>query len=213
MIKMIKLGLTLAAYAVASCFCLALVNNVTAPAIAKHQAAKVSGGLTIVFADADTFEAVTDFEKPTGTSVIDAMYVAKKGDSVVGAVTQITGATYDKATILVGQDLQGNVTGVQFLELSDSPGFGQKAKDPAFTVSSGKTFYNQFAGKKVTDGFTPGDTFEAITGATITSKGVGALLNDATSAAGKYLAEKFGGVKVGMADVTTGFSTTEGGIL
>ena len=31
--NMIKLGLVLAAYAVASCFCLAIVNNITAPVI------------------------------------------------------------------------------------------------------------------------------------------------------------------------------------
>ena len=193
--KMIKLGLTLAAYAVASCFCLALVNNLTAPAIAKQQSDNLSKGLKIVFADADKFEPVTDFPA-SKTASIDAMYIAEKGGKVTGAVTKITGATYDKATMLVGQDLNGTITGVQFLELSDSPGFGQKAKDSSYAISTGKTFYGQFAGKKVQDGFTTGSTFEAISGATITSKGVGVLLTEATAAAGSYLAEKHGGAKV-----------------
>lgn len=193
--KMLKLGLKLAAYAVASCFCLALVNNITAPTIARNQAGKLAEGLKIVFADADKFEPVTDFPAAQ-TATIDAMYVAEKNGKVTGAVTQITGATYDKATILVGQDLDGTITGIQFLELSDSPGFGLKAKDPSYTISTGKTFYGQFAGKKVQDGFTIGSTYEAISGATITSRGVGVLLSEATTAAGSYLAEKHGGAKV-----------------
>ncbi|QTQ12307.1 FMN-binding protein [Treponema parvum] len=195
--KTIKLGLILAAYAVASCFCLALINNITSPVIAKNKAGKVADILKVVFADADSFEQVSDFKTGEGAAVIDALYIAKKGKNVSGAVTQITGATYDKATILVGQDLKGTVTGVQFLELSDSPGFGQKARDPAFKVSSGKTFYEQFTGKKVKDGFVPGATFEAISGSSITSKGVAALLSQATITAGTYLSEKYGGEAVG----------------
>src|SRR5574344_203712 len=123
--KMVKLGLTLAAYSVTSCFCLALVNMVTAPTIAKHQADKLNEGLKIVYQDADGFDEVTDFEKPAGTITIEALYTAKKGGNVIGAVTKVSGPTYDHATMLVGQALQGTVTGVQFLELSDSPGFGQ----------------------------------------------------------------------------------------
>ncbi|MCR4626286.1 MAG: FMN-binding protein [Treponema sp.] len=194
--SMIKLGLILAAYAVASCFCLAIVNNITAPVIAQHQADKVGATLKVVFKDADSFSPVTDFSADGLTASIDALYVAKKGDKVTGAVTQITGATYDKATILVGQDLNGTVTGVQFLELSDSPGFGQKAKDPNYKTSAGKTFYEQFTGKKAKEGFKVGETFEAVSGATITSKGVAVLLTEATTTAGSYLAQKHGGAQI-----------------
>jgi len=197
--QMIRLGLTLAAYAVVSCFCLALVDNFTAPVIAKHQAAKLSAGLKIVYEDADSFEQATDYTKPEGVVSIDALYLAKKGSTVVGAVTKVTGPTYDHATLLVGQDLKGSITGVQFLDLTDSPGFGQKAKDPTYTVSSGKTFYGQFTGKNANDGFTVGSTYEAISGATITSKGVGVLLTQATYTAAQYLAAKYGGTAAASA--------------
>lgn len=196
--QMLKLGLILAAYAVASCFCLALINNLTAPVIAKHQADKLAAGLKIVYQDADSFEEVTDYEKPDGTISIDALYLAKKGGSVIGAVTKVSGPTYDRATIIVGQDLQGVLTGMQFLELSDSPGFGQKARDPSYKVASGKTFYEQFTGKKAADGFTAGTNFDAVAGATITSKGVGTLLAQATYTAGQYLTS-FGGAATGAA--------------
>ena len=48
-------------------------------------------------------------------------------------------------------------------------------------VSGGRTFYGQFSGKKVADGFVAGSTFDAISGATITSRGVAALLEDGTA--------------------------------
>ena len=82
---------------------------------------------------------------------------------------------------MIGMDTQGTVTGVQFLENTDSPGFGSKASDPNFTLPNGKTFYGQFTGKKISDGFVAGETFDAISGATITSKGVANLLSDGTA--------------------------------
>ena len=107
----------------------------------------------------------------------------------MGAVAKVSGPTYDHATLTVGLDLAGMITGVQFLENTDSPGFGLKASDPTFTVESGQTFYGQFAGKKANDGFIAGETFDAISGATITSKAVGAILEKGASTMGNYLKE------------------------
>ncbi|MBP3710128.1 MAG: FMN-binding protein [Treponema sp.] len=190
----VKLGLTLAIFAGAACFCLALVNHVTAPVIAQHQEEKANAGMKTVFPDADAFEKVTDFAPSTDAAItIDNMYLAKKDGDVIGAVAQVSGPTYERATILVGIDKERIITGVQFLALSDSPGFGLKASDPSFTVASGTTFYGQFAGKNANDGFVPGQTFDAISGATITSRSVGNLLSQGTFSAGEYLAEKYGG--------------------
>ena len=83
----------------------------------------------------------------------------------------------------------GVITGMQYLENTDTPGFGQKASDPTFKLASGKTFYEQFAGKKVSDGFTAGVTFDAISGATITSNGVGALMTQAAECMTEALKE------------------------
>jgi|WetSurMetagenome_2_1015567.scaffolds.fasta_scaffold45310_1 Na+-translocating ferredoxin:NAD+ oxidoreductase subunit G len=192
--QMLKLGFTLAAFAVVSCFLLALVNHFTAPVIMRHETDKTNTGMKSVFPAAESFEEVTDFTKPAGTSItIDALYLAKKDGQVIGAVTKVTGPTYDHATILVGQDLNQTITGMQFLSLSDSPGFGLKAKDSSYKVKSGTTFFGQFTGKEVSAGFKPNVTFDAISGATITSKGVGNILTIATYTAGNYLAEKYKG--------------------
>lgn len=187
--EMIKLGLILALYAAISCVVLAIVNNVTAPKIQQNQITKANNAMKKVLA-ADTFEQITDFEPSSnGTIKIADMYLAKKDGKVIGATCQVSGPTYEQATLIVGLDTAGAVTGVEFLKITDSPGFGLKANDPTFIMPNGKTFYGQFEGKKAADGFTVGKNFDAISGATITSVGIGNLITEATSSMLKYLGD------------------------
>ena len=179
---MIKLGLVLVAYAVVSCTILAVVNNITAPKIAQNQAEKVNVAMSRFFPQEGlSFESVKDFKYDVvGAITIDGLYVAKDDGNVVGAAAEVTGPTYDHGTILVGLNADGTVSGVQFLKLTDSPGFGSKAKDSSYLVSSGVPFYEQFTGMNAGDGFFAGRNFDAISGATITSEGVASLLNEGT---------------------------------
>ena len=180
--EMIKLGLILVCYAVASCAILALVNNFTAKKIAQNQLDKANAAMRIVFSQADEFEPVTDFEPSNNsTIVLSDVFLAKKDGEICGGVIQVSGPTYDKGKIIVGVDKHGIVTGMQFLELTDSPGFGSKAKDSSYTLKSGLTFYDQFTNKDAKKGFIVNETFDAITGATITSSSVGNLMNAGTS--------------------------------
>jgi len=192
---MIKLGLTLAIYAVISCTVLAVVNNFTAPKIAQNQENKVNQAMASFFpGDGYTFESVSDYDAASvGTIKIENMIIAKKDGKAVGGAAQVNGPTYDQATILVGMKADGTITGLQFLKNTDSPGFGLKANDPTFTLSNGKTFFGQFEGKNAKDGFKAGETFDAISGATITSNGVANLLAEGTGSLLKYL-EKQGGL-------------------
>lgn len=187
--EMIKLGLTLAIYAAISCTVLAVVNNFTAPKIAQNQTEKVNKAMASFFpGDGYTFEAVSDYDAASvGTIKIENMIIAKKDGKAVGGAAQVNGPTYDQATILVGMKADGTITGLQFLKNTDSPGFGLKANDPTFTLSNGKTFYGQFEGKNAKDGFKLGETFDAISGATITSNGVANLLTEGTGSLLKYL--------------------------
>ena len=193
--EMIKLGLTLAIYAVISCTVLAVVNNFTAPKIAQNQVEKVNQAMASFFpGDGYTFESVSDYDSASvGTIKIENMIIAKKDGKAVGGAAQVNGPTYDQATILVGMKADGTITGLQFLKNTDSPGFGLKANDPTFTLSNGKTFFGQFEGKNAKDGFKLGETFDAISGATITSNGVANLLTEGTGSLLKYL-EKQGGL-------------------
>jgi electron transport complex protein RnfG len=185
--NMLKLGITLAIYASVACVLLAVVNGFTAPLIAEEKEKEVNQALAVIFEGAD-FEAAPDFKaiKESGIQ-LDSMHLAKKGGQVVGAVMQATGPTYDKATLLVGVDMNRNITNIRFLSISDTPGFGQRALEPAF--------YGQFAGKSVDDPFEAKKDVEAISGATITSQGVSAILKLAVTTESEYLAANNGGKK------------------
>ena len=190
--SMIRLGLILAAYAVISCAILALVNTVTAPQIAKNQERKVSLAMKEFFPDEGlSFETVNDYTAPVvGAITVDEIYVAKKDGAIVGGAAQVTGPTYDQGSILIGMKTDGTVTGLKFLKLTDSPGFGLKANDPTFKLPNGKTFYGQFEGKNAKEGFEAGKNFDAISGATITSVAVSSLINEGTKNLFDYFKQK-----------------------
>ena len=190
--SMIKLGLVLCAYAVVACAMLAVVNNFTAPKIAENQAKKVSAAMQEFFPENGlTFETINDFTPPVvGAITVDEMYVAKKGSEIIGGAAQVTGPTYDQGTILIGIKTDGTVTGLKFLKLSDSPGFGLKANDSTFKLPNGKTFYGQFEGKNAKSGYKAGENFDAISGATITSVAVSSLINEGTKNILEYFNQK-----------------------
>lgn len=184
--QIIKLGFVLAAYASVACVSLAVVYNLTAPAIEAVKLAKASAGMKVVFEDADTFSPVSDFEKDSASAIsVNAVHTAQKGGKVIGAVIEAAGATYDKAVMLVGLDLNRTITGIQFLSLTDTPGFGQRAAEPAFT--------DQFKGLNAAKTLEAGSDFDGISGATITTKGVTNIINYAVWTAGDYLAKNHGG--------------------
>lgn len=187
--EMVRLGLTLVCYAVASCTVLALVNNFTSKKIQLNQLDKANAAMKEVFAQADEFKPVSDFEPSSNNSItLSDAYLAYADEKIVGAVIQVAGPTYDKGKLIVGVDSNGIVTGMRFLELTDSPGFGSKAKDDSYKLKNGKTFYGQFEGKDAKLGFIRNETFDAISGATITSDSVANLLSEGTSCLIKYLA-------------------------
>lgn len=205
--NMLKLGLSLAVFASVACVLLALVNNATAPVIALSKQAEVNKGLSVVFPDSNSFEAAPNFTPElSGTVKIEALYLAKENDVVKGAVVQASGPTYDKASILIGIDMARTITGIQFLSISDTPGFGQKATEPEF--------YTQFAGKSIDDDFEAGKDVDSISGATITTKGVAQIVKYASYIAGEYLATNYGadsssGASVVIAQPATVFTYEE----
>ncbi len=183
--KMLKLGITLAIFASVACLCLALVNIATAPRIEAARIAKANEGMLVVFENATSFEQVPNPTTDTGSTTINSMYLAKDGDAVIGAVVEATGPTYDEATMLIGIDLNNTITGIEFLALTDTPGFGQAAAEPEFK--------NQFAGLSFEDSIEAGSDFDGISGSTITTNGVTAIINAALMVGTEYLAANNGG--------------------
>ncbi len=187
---MIKLGLVLALYAAVSCTVLAAVNHFTAPQIARNQEEKVNASMRIFFPEEGfSFEAAEDFSPSATQGIkIESVILAKKDGKICGGAVQVSGPTYDSATILTGISADGTVRGLQFLSLTDSPGFGLKANDSSYTGKNGKTFCGQFEGMNADEPFKAGENFEAISGATITSAGAANLLNEGSRCLLDYFA-------------------------
>jgi electron transport complex protein RnfG len=99
-------------------------------------------------------------------NIIGYMITASSDDSYGGTVK-----------VSLGIDLEGTVTGMELLEINDTPGLGMKAAEPAFK--------DQFKGKAVDEftvtksGSTSDSEIDSISGATITSDAVTHAVNAA----------------------------------
>ena len=86
--------------------------------------------------------------------------------------------------MMVGVDGEGVVTGVSVVDSSETAGIGTKVtgNEP---LASGVGVLDQFIGKSAADGgLTVGSNVEAITGATVSTKGVTTGVNAALAVAG-----------------------------
>lgn len=171
---------------------LGAVHEVTLEPIAQAQLAANTATYKQVYPEAASFEevegaadliaaAAADLaSQGYGNVRVDAAQAALDANgSVIGyLITSNSSDGYNgDVQISVGVTAEGNLTGVGFLSISETPGLGMKAKEPEFK--------DQFAGK-------PAATFEvtkmapsadnqiqAISGATFTSKAVTGAVNAA----------------------------------
>ena len=128
---------------------LSALNFVTAPIIEAANEQKKQEAMKSVLSDC-SFEAVND-----------NVYAGKEDGKVAGyAVSIVSPIGYGgDIELIVGFDIDFNVTGVSFISMSETNGIGTKTRDEAW-------FTEQFIGKNVS-----GD-YKAITGATVSSKAV-----------------------------------------
>lgn len=178
--QIIKLSVTLAAYTVVACIALAAVYGFTAPKIAAVKAEKTNTALRAVFPEAENFREVTaEFPENIGKIKFLNAYIAEKGGKPIGLTLTANGPTYAKATILIAIGLDKTIKKISFLELTDTPGLGSKAAE--------EPFIGQFNGKALNSAFAVKADINAISGATITSRGVAAILKAGTGAAASFI--------------------------
>lgn len=107
-------------------------------------------------------------------AVIGHVFTAYSNDSYSGPIR-----------LSVGIKIDGTISGVELLEISDTPGLGLKAAEPAFK--------NQYLGKNtdslivVKSGTAGDDEVSAISGATITSNAVTNAVNAALHYVHNYI--------------------------
>ena len=152
--------------------CLGAVHEVTLDPIAKAQEAAATKTYKEVFPEAAKFEQ-------TDVSVDDAQVAEAEDGSVLGyLITASSTEGYNGLVqISVGITSEGNLTGLGFLSISETPGLGMKAKEPDF-----KDQFNGMKAQKLevtkTDA-TADNQVQAISGATYTSKAVTGATNAA----------------------------------
>lgn len=153
---------------------LSLTNFVTKGQIASVQKAQADNARMLVCPDAESFEEAPEYADAEVYKALDA------AGNVIGYTVMTSGKSYGgDIDVMTGFDNEGSISGVQILNIEDTPGLGMNAKKDAFR--------NQFSGKTAGD-LTVSKTasleteVQAITGATITSNAVTKCVNEAWNA-------------------------------
>lgn len=169
---MASLVIVLFAICAITALLLGLTNEVTAPYIAANNEKTTQAAMAAVL-PSDNYEKVTD-QYTGGDTTVEDIY--KAGDA--GYVVQVKPATSfsGNLTVMVGVDNEGACTGISIVKTGETSGLGSNASKPDWQA--------QFVGKtgevKVTK---DGGEINAITGATITSRGVSEAVTSAIAAA------------------------------
>ncbi len=165
----LKPTIVLAVICIVTSALLAVTNSLTAPVIAALAVETELNTRKVVLSQAEEFvdETYGDVAYCTGKDA---------GGNTVGYVFTTSAKGYGgDVKIMVGINADGTVSGVQTLELSETPGLGMNATKPSFL--------EQFIGKTLgvaVNKNNPGENeIKALTGATITSKAVTLAVNTA----------------------------------
>lgn len=155
---------------------LAVTNNVTAPKIAEVNAQNEAYARQVVFADADSFGE--EFTNDDGIKLVPAL--DKDGATIGYVVVTVEKGYGGDISVMTGVDLEGKVTGVSILSMSETAGLGANATKESFL----KQFVGKISGIGVNKGTPAENEIKALTGATITSKAVAKAVDAAIEAAG-----------------------------
>ena len=190
---LIKLTITLFLTCCVVAGLLGATNMVTKDKIAEINLAKTQEAMKAVVADPDnsTFSdalALTDEMTAAalaGGGTLTEAYEVQVGGAPAGyALKIVASGSQGNIEMMVGLDAEGVVTGVSVVSHKETAGIGTKVVDNQLTPA-GVPVLDQFQGKSAADGtLNVGGNVDAISGATVSSKGVTAGVNAALAVAG-----------------------------
>ena len=181
----IKLTVTLFVTCVIVAGLLGLVNSVTEGPIAEKNKTKTAAAIQEVLPEMEGSPAVVELTDEmtaaasgAGATITEA-YEAQAGGSVIGyALKIVASGSQGNIEMMVGVDAEGAVTGVSIVKNSETSGIGSKV------MSNENGVLDQFIGKSAADGtLTVGKNVDAISGATVSSRGVTTGVNGALAVA------------------------------
>ena len=188
----IKLTVTLFATCLVVAFCLGLVNGVTLPNITAANLAKTNAALAKVYPEIDAANFVsTEIEVSDDVAAAAAEYKATvtnvyaitDGGAEAGYAVQVdVSGSQSTISMVVGLDTEGTVTGVSVISSGETSGIGTKVTSNQ-PLPSGVPVLDQFIGKTAADQpLKVGGNVDAISGATVSSKGITNGVNGALAA-------------------------------
>ena len=188
----IKLTVTLFATCLVVAFCLGLVNGVTLPNITASNLAKTNAALAKVYpeideanfvsTEIDVSDDVAAAASAYGATVTNVYAITDGGAEAGYAVKLDVSGSQSTISMMVGLDTEGAVTGVSVVKSGETSGIGTKVtgNDP---LPSGVGVLDQFQGKSAADQpLKVGGNVDAISGATVTTKGITKGVNGALAA-------------------------------
>lgn len=185
---LMKLTLTLLITCVIVAGLLGLVNNVTEGPIADINKAATEKAMSAVVADpSSTFSdplTITDAMTAAATqfsTTVDSVYEVDSNGSPAGyAIKMIASGSQGNIEMMVGVDTDGAVTGVSIVKNQETSGIGSKV------MNNENGVLDQFVGMSHADGnvLVVGTNVDAITGATVSTRGVTSGVNGALAVAG-----------------------------
>ena len=182
----IKLTVTLFVTCVIVAGLLGLVNSVTEGPIAEKNKTKTAAAIQEVLPEMEGSPAVVELTDEmtaaasgAGATITEA-YEAQAGGSVIGyALKIVASGSQGNIEMMVCVDAEGVVTGVSIVKNSETSGIGSKV------MSNENGVLDQFIGKSAADGtLSVGKNVDAISGATVSSRGVTTGVNAALAVAG-----------------------------
>jgi electron transport complex protein RnfG len=186
----LKLTLTLLITCVIVAGVLGYVNSITKDKIAEFNKEKTETAMKAVVSDPDSSEfsavKVTDDMTAAAASysaTLDSVYSVTSGGQDAGyAVKVVASGSQGDIEMMVGIDTDGTVTGVSIVDNSETSGIGSKVMSNS-PLANGVGVLDQFVGMSHADGdLVVGKNVDAISGATVSSKGVTKGVNGALAA-------------------------------
>lgn len=187
----IKLTVTLLVTCVIVAAALGGVNAITAEKIEAINKEKTEIAMKAVVADpdnttfSDKLDLTDEMVAAAGSVTLDSVYEAQvNGQSAGHAIKVVASGSQGKIEMMVGVDAEGTVTGVSIVKNSETSGIGSKVMTNMPTAA-GVGVLSQFEGKSAADGtLTVGANVDAISGATVSTRGVTNGVNAALAVAG-----------------------------
>lgn len=190
---LIKLTVTLFLTCCVVAGLLGATNMVTKDKIAAINLEKTQEAMKAVVADgenstfSDALELTEEMKAAAlaGGGTLTEAYEVQVGGAAAGhALKIVASGSQGSIEMMVGLDAEGAVTGVSVVKHSETAGIGTKVIENELTAS-GVGVLDQFQGMSAADGtLNVGSNVDAISGATVSSKGVTAGVNAAIAVAG-----------------------------